>query len=211
VAAALVGSRHVLRQWGATKAESQSRLPGDELVPEPAVNITRAVTVEAAAEEVWRWLVQIGQDRGGMYSYDWLENLVGLRIHSTQWINPEWQTLKPGTEIRLVRPGWLGLREGYVLRVALVDAGNALVLQDDAWHSVWSFHLRSLGPRRCRLLSRSRAPRAYGLLAAAGEGLDPLTFIMTRGMLLGIKRRAEELDRAFSPQHQAEPRQRPGE
>src|SRR4051812_23334407 len=87
----LIGSRRVLLNWGATKHECRARLPGDDLVPEPASSRTRAVTIDAPAAQVWRWLVQIGQDRGGMYSYDRVENLVGLRIHSTESIHPEWQ------------------------------------------------------------------------------------------------------------------------
>ena len=191
VAATLIGSRRMLRNWGATKAETHSVFAGDELVPDPAVTITRAVTVEASTDEVWCWLVQIGQGRGGMYSYDWLENLAGLRIHSTEWIRPELQTLDIGDEIRLVRPGWLGMRDGYVQRVVAVEPGSALVLMDDNWHSIWSFHLRALGSNRCRLVSRSRSPQFGNALAVASEILDPLAFVMTRGMLLGIKRRAE--------------------
>jgi hypothetical protein len=196
VAVTLIGSRRMLRNWGATKAETHTVFTGDELVPDPAVTITRAVTIEASTDEVWRWLVQVGQDRGGMYSYDFLENLAGLRIHSTEWIRPEWQKLDVGDEIRLVRPGWLGMRDGYVLRVAALETGSSLVLMDDNWHSVWSFHLRALGWNRCRLISRSRSPQFGNALAVVSETLDPLTFVMTRGMLLGIKRRAEASYRA---------------
>jgi hypothetical protein len=184
-------SRWLFRDWGATKGECETVLPGDELVPDPAVTVTRAVTIRASADEVWRWLVQIGQDRGGMYSYDWLENLVGLRIHSTESIRPGWQHLEVGDDIRLVRAGWLGLDAGYVLKVAAIDRGRALVLHDDAFHSIWSFHIHPVGTHRCRLISRSRAPKVTSPLAVFGELIDPITFVMTRGMLLGIKRRAE--------------------
>ena len=187
----LVGARRVLLNWGATKADCRSVLPGDALVPEPAVSVTRAVTVDAPAAEVWQWLVQIGQGRGGMYSYDWLENLFRLDIHSTDAIRPEWQRLAPGDPVVLVRPGWLGLREGYALTVDEVQAQRALVLRDDTWHSVWSFHVHPVGAHRCRLLSRSRAPRRPDPLGVAGQLLDPIAFVMTRRMLLGIKRRAE--------------------
>lgn len=195
-AAALLAARRVLHDWGATKAECRATLPGDELVPDPALTTTRAVTIAAAADEVWRWLVQIGQDRGGMYSYDWLENLVGLDIRSTELVKAEWQDLAVGDTIRLARPGWLGRHEGYGVRVAQLDPPRTLVLVDDAWPSVWSFHLRALGAHRCRLVSRSRAPRASGPRALLGEALDPVTLLMTRAMLLGIKRRAEDRDRA---------------
>ena len=181
------------RDWGATDHECRARLPGDELVAEPARNTTLAVSIRASAPAVWRWLVQLGQDRGGMYSYDWLENLVGLRIHSTEWIHPEWQHLEPGDLIRLVRPGWLGLRAGYALTVDRVAPGRALVLRDPAWPSVWSFHLVPCGPHSCRLISRGRAPRRSGARAVLEGLMEPVQLVMTRGMLLGIKRRAESV------------------
>jgi len=116
--ARLVAAAERVRNWGATGQEQDLALPGDELVAGPASVATRAVTVAAAPEEVWRWLVQIGQDRGGMYSYDWLENALGLRIHSTGRIREEWQRLDPGDQVRLVPKGWLGLKDGFALPVA---------------------------------------------------------------------------------------------
>jgi hypothetical protein len=170
-------------------------LPGDELVPDPATVTTLATTVDAAPEEVWRWLVQIGQDRGGMYSYDWLENLFGLRIHSADRIREEWQHLAPGDRVRLVRKGWLGLKEGLALPVARVDPGRALVLREQPpaqpWDAIWSFHVVPLGPGRCRLISRARSARPRGAARLAAWAMSPVTTAMTRRMLLGIKQRAQ--------------------
>ena len=190
-ALAAATTRAVLRNWGATKLEARTVLPGDDLVPEPAEVITRAVTVEAPAARVWPWLVQIGQDRGGMYSYDWLENLFGLGIHSTDVIREEWQHLAAGDEVRLIPPGRFGLPNGYALRVERVEEGRSIVLRVEPWHAVWSFHVLPHGPQRCRLVSRSRAPRITGLPWVMDQVLDPVTFVMTRRMLLGIKARAE--------------------
>jgi len=191
--ALLAGRR--FRDWGATKGECHAALPGDELVAGPADVVTRAVTVNAPAEEVWRWLVQIGQDRGGLYSYDWLENTVGLRIHSADRIRAEWQQLRVGDLVRLVRPGWLGLRDGVALPVARLDPGRSIVLRQQPprspWDGIWSFHVMPHGPRRCRLVSRSRTARPGWLLWLLGEAIDPITLVMTRRMLLGIKARAE--------------------
>ena len=145
---ALIAGRR-FRDWGAAKGECGAVLPGDELVPGAADVVTRAVMVDATAEQVWCWLVQIGQDRGGLYSYDWLENTVGLRIHSTDRIRAEWQQLRVGDRVRLVRPGWLGLRDGVAL------------------------------------------PVARGALRLVGQVIDPITLVMTRRMLLGVKVRAE--------------------
>lgn len=191
---AAYASRRYFHDWGATKAECAADLPGDELVPGRAEVTTRAVTVEAPADEVWRWLVQIGQDRAGLYSYDWLENLAGLRIQSADDIHPEWQELAVGDAVRLVPPGWLGLADGLSMPVARIDPGRALVLRQapgGPWDGVWSFHVHPLTATRCRLLSRGRTVHTHGPARAASEALDAVAAFMTRRMLLGIKVRAE--------------------
>jgi hypothetical protein len=191
----LAAAAEEVRNWGATGQEQAGALPGDELVADPASVATRAVTVEAPAEEVWRWLVQIGQDRGGMYSYDWLENILGLRIHSTDRISEEWQHLDAGDQVRLVRNGWLGMKDGFALPVERVNPGRAIVLREQPpqqpWDAVWSFHVIPLGPSRCRLISRSRSALPRGAARLATWVMEPVTLVMTRKMLLGIKQRAE--------------------
>lgn len=193
-AAGLVVARRN-RNWGATREEQATAYPGDELIDEPADTLTRAVTVATPASEVWRWLVQIGQGRGGMYSYDWLENLIGLDIHSADEIRPEWQELLPGDRIVLMRPGYLGIADGYALPVERVDPPRCIVtLQqppEHPWHAVWSFQVVPVSEQECRLISRSRSPAATGPAAWVGELMDPITLVMTRKMLLGIKARAE--------------------
>jgi hypothetical protein len=187
---------HARRNWGATAAEVAAVLPGDELVPEPAEQTTLAVTVEAPAEEVWEWLVQIGQDRGGMYSYDWLENLLGLHIHSTDEIRAEWQHLAAGDRVVVVPEGNRLMPAGYAFQVAGVERPRALVLRqappEHPWNGVWSFSVVPAGEGRCRLLSRSRTevPSQEGVRVATRVG-EPVTLVMTRRMLHGIKRRAE--------------------
>ncbi|HET9093372.1 MAG TPA: hypothetical protein VFN50_13255 [Acidimicrobiales bacterium] len=183
------------RDWGATDEERATVLPGDDLVPAPAASRTQAVSIGAPAGAVWRWLVQIGQDRGGMYSYDALENLLGLRIHSSDEVRPEWQHLAPGDRVRLVPAGWLGLKDGLSLPAVIVDPPRSLVLREAPpempWNAVWSFHVFPEGTDRCRLLSRSRAVDPGGLARLASAAMEPVTLLMTRKMLLGIKERAE--------------------
>jgi hypothetical protein len=184
------------RDWGAAPAEVTAVLPGDELVAEPADTTTMAVDVEAPAREVWRWLAQMGQDRAGMYSYDLLENLVGLDIHSADRVHEEWQDLAVGDRVVVVPRGWGPLPDGYAMTVARLERDRLLVLRqqppEHPWDAVWTFLVEPLGPTSCRLVSRSRAQRpASRALRVADAVMAPVTALMTRRMLLGIKRRAE--------------------
>jgi len=169
-----------LQHWGSTAEERSRRLPGDGDA-QPLSVATRAVTVHAPAEEVWRWLVQIGQDRAGFYSYDWLENLAGCRLHTATRVHPEWQ------EVRSRDP--LTLFPGVATRFTEVDPPHALVIEG------WGAYLvEPDGDSSCRLVARShvdREPRAllYYL------GLELPHAVMERRMLLGIKQRAEEASR----------------
>jgi len=187
---------HAHRNWGATADEVTAVLPGDEFVPEPAEETTLAVTVEAPAERVWAWLVQMGQDRGGMYSYDWLENLIGLDIHSTREVKAEWQHLTAGDHVVVVPEGFGPMPDGYRFTVARVEPARALVLRqappEHPWNGVWSFHLVPSGSGGCRLLSRARTevPAHVGMRSAT-RVMEPVTLLMTRRMLHGIKERAE--------------------
>jgi hypothetical protein len=165
-----------LRGWGATPEERRCRLPGD---PEGRAlfTTTRAVTVHAPAEEVWRWLVQIGQDRGGFYSYDWLENLAGCHIHSADAVREEWQHRTTGDPLEIF--------DGYAAPLLEVDPPRALVIAD--WGA---YVIEPIDRGSCRLLARSRAERdATGLVYVLGIELPHA--IMERKMLLGIKERAE--------------------
>ena len=191
--------RRWMAEWGATPVETQHPLTGDELIADPADTTTRAVTIHAPADEVWRWLVQIGTDRGGWYSYDRLERLAGVPVHTTDEVRDEWQHLAVGDRVCLAPPGWMGTPKGMVLPVAQLVDGQSIVLRqqppDSPWESVWSFHVRPLDSGSCRLLIRSRtaSPRGWGRVPSTAMALvmDPVTFAMERRMLLGIKERAE--------------------
>ena len=107
--------------WGATDDERGSSLAGDDLIPKPDLIATRAITVHAVADQVWPWIAQLGQGRGGFYSYDALENLVGCDIHSADRLVPEWQDVEVGDRSSsLPEVG---------LAVAVVEPGRALVLR----------------------------------------------------------------------------------
>src|SRR5690554_2931020 len=126
-------------QWGATEAELDATLPGDDVVPAAGHVSTRAVSINATPERVWPWLVQLGQGRGGFYSYDVLENLLGCDVHSANRIEAHWQDLAVGDEIRL-HPS------ADPLLVSEVDPDRALVLRGDPTPGglafSWAFVLR---------------------------------------------------------------------
>ena len=93
-------------RWGAPKGEADRPLPGDEIVPQPTLEVTRAITIQAKPEQIWAWLAQIGQEKGGLYTYQRLENLAGCRIHNAQQIEPQWQNPQPGDNVRLGPKGY---------------------------------------------------------------------------------------------------------
>jgi hypothetical protein len=180
-------------RWGTTADERMMALPGDNLVPDAHYRMDHAVTIHAPAAEVWMWLVQIGQDRGGFYSYDKLERMVGARVHNTDRIVPEWQQRAQGDLVRAVPPDWMGGRFGREIgwRVAEIEPGRALVLEN--WGA---FVVRPIDERTSRLHIRLRGEGTPTLAGAALAplgllGFEPAHFIMERGMLLGIKERAE--------------------
>ncbi|MHA6526041.1 DUF6544 family protein [Tessaracoccus sp. G1721] len=202
VALMLVGSpllRGRYNRWGASDQECDAEMPGDELVPDPVLSSTRAVTIGAPPEAVWPWLAQIGQGRGGLYSYDALENLLGLDIHSADEILPEHQGIAPGELIRLGKKG------SPCFRAVAVDRGRSLVLisADPATEqavatpvregtgATWQWELHAIdGGHATRLISRqlNTHPPSQCLLWRA---VAPIGFVMERRMLLGIKERAE--------------------
>jgi hypothetical protein len=206
-ALALRGSRN----WGASAVEVAATMPGDELVPGAAGRTTRAVDIAAPAGEVWRWLVQMGQGRGGMFSYDWLENVVGHDAHTADQVREGWQNLAVGDRIRVLPENRVPLPDGPAMTVARLEEGRLLVLRQAPPESqriaAWSFVIDPLDRTSCRLLSRSQAERpaspAVRLTAAV---LELVTTVMIRRMLLGIKQRAESAVWPFGAEPQWEQR-----
>ena len=174
--------------WGATDEEVARTLPGDDLLAGPDIVSTRAVWIDAPAGDIWPWLVQMGPGRAGAYTYDWIENLFGLGMHSADRILPQFQDLKVGDAQRLGK-------RGPVLRVSVLEPEQALVLRSDDGNWIWAFILVPEGTGT-RLISRNRiavpgAPRAVRALNT--YLMEPGSLIMERKMLLGIKQRAEQL------------------
>jgi hypothetical protein len=190
--------------WGATDEEARAPLPGDDLVDRPKGQATHAVTVGAPAAEVWPWLVQLGQDRAGFYSYTPLENLFGCHMRNTYQIVPEWQHLEAGDGVlfhpkfprvpvavlepnrALVLGGLLDARTGSPVEGDGADADTCLATS-------WAFVLRYQGEGRTRLIARSRTRWPRGLKGWLANRLfwEPAHFIMEWKMLRTIKRLAE--------------------
>jgi hypothetical protein len=171
-----LAARPWMLRWGASDEDRARALPGDELASGPGP--TRAVSIDAPVDKVWPWLAQIGQDRGGFYSYEWLENLAGCRMRNADRIHPDWQHRDVGERVYL-HPE-LGLE------VARFEPPHALVLE--GWGA---FVVAPIDARRTRLLARGRRPpgwaeRVYNVLL-----MELPHFVMERRMLLGIKERAE--------------------
>jgi hypothetical protein len=180
-------------RWGATDAEVARPLPGDELLPNVKRAYTRALTINAPPSAVWPWLIQIGQERGGLYSYDWLENLAGCDIHSADRIVPEF-ALQVGDKVRLGPEGYpfFEVVELQAERALVLAGGPAVPAQVE---STWLFFIEPLGDNATRLLVRGRGDHEPTLFNyVMWEGLvDPINFFMERKMMYGIKERAEGL------------------
>jgi len=174
--------------WGARPDEVDAQIPGDEMLIAPDIISTRAVTIESRPASIWPWLVQMGPGRGGAYTYDWIENLFGLGMHSANAVLPQFQDLHIGDGFKL------GAR-GPVLRVAVIEPEAALAFRSDDQNWIWAFALRTDG-MRTRLISRNRisTPGVSPVTRAMYRYLmEPGSLIMERKMLLGIKQRAEHL------------------
>jgi uncharacterized protein YndB with AHSA1/START domain len=168
-------------RWGAEPGDEERRLPGDELLPTDGTQILHAVTIDAPVEQVWPWLAQLGQDRGGFYSYEWLENLAGCEMRNAHRVHREWQQREVGEIVRLHPAGGL--------RVSVFEPGRAIGLEGWA-----TFALEPVGSDRTRLIARGGVP---GGAAAVSYALlmEIPHFLMERRMLLGIKERAERTPR----------------
>lgn len=180
-------------KWGAVSAEVSKPLPGDNLIPAPRHESLRVITINAPPEKVWPWLIQIGQDKAAFYSYDWLENLLGVGYRNGDKIVPEWQGLQQGGFIRSVPRNWLfGLgkeekegRSGW--SIPLLEKNRVLYLKP--WGA---FVFEPLDGQQTRFFARSRAPqqsllgKVFGILF-----FDTVHFVMEKRMIVEVKRLSE--------------------
>jgi hypothetical protein len=180
VAASVLVARPRQLRWGATDQEADGRLSGHDLIADSNLTATRAITIRASADQVWPWIAQLGQARGGFYSYDWVENLLGCDIHNADRIVPEWQDVGVGDEVRFAP------EVGLV--VAHVEPGRSLVLRgavplgraEPPYDFTWAFALREAPDGMTRLLVRERYAykRAWARLLV--EPTEAVSFVMSR-------------------------------
>ena len=188
--------------WGATHLDRIAVLPGDALSPFASAVVTHAVKIDAPAEAAWRWLVQLGQDRAGFYSYTFLENLIGLGMRNTLRIVPEWQQRAIGDAVWFASPKRFGGRARMV--VTLVEPMHSLVLAtpsdwelirsgENGLDTTWAFSLQRKGVNTTRLVARLRSAANVTLVQRVIHFLfwEPAHFLMERKMLLTIKKLAE--------------------
>ena len=183
-------------RWGATDEESGGPLPGDDLIANSDLTATRAISVRASPDQVWPWIAQLGQGRGGLYSYDFLENLIGCDIHSADRIVPEWQNVGVGDELKVHPKGPVGLP------VAALEPGRSLVLSigvpmgTDGEHPApfdftWAFVLKERPGGTTRLLVRERYAYRRPWAPLLLEPVEMVSFVMSQKMLRGIRDRVE--------------------
>jgi len=182
VAAGYARLRGPILTWGATAEEASACLPGDELLADPDGVCTRAIDIRAPASAVWPWLAQMGPaPRGGAYTYDWIENLLGLHMHSADRLLPEFQDPHVGEVISF------GSNH---MRLERVEPGQVLAMRSQDGNWVWSFVLRERDGTT-RLISRNRF-RLPTFVARVGMlPMEPASLLMERRMLRGIRERAE--------------------
>ncbi len=184
-------------RWGATAAEVNRVLPGDELVTHPKGGFTQAISISRPREKVWPWVAQIGQGRGGFYSYDFLENLIGCRIHSADEVVPAFQHDEKSEGLRL-HPDVLPVP------FAAADPGRTLLF-GGRWFEdepvSWVLTLDDVGENACRLVSRwvSDFKPGLGNTLRYKAFIGPISVVMGRKMLLGIKKRAERREGVAGP------------
>jgi hypothetical protein len=174
-------------------------LPGDDLIATPDLAATRAITVRASADQVWPWIAQLGQGRGGFYSYDFLENLVGCDIHSADHIIPGWQDIKIGDEVKLAPAVGLDVVALEPGRSLVLRGGVAMGAAPPPYDFTWAWVLRDEPDGTSRLLLRERYAYTRPWARFLVEPAEAVSFVMSQKMLRGIRDRAEQVASARPP------------
>lgn len=192
-------------RWGLRKEELTRIFPGDEIIDQPKSQFTHAINIDAPLEDVWPWIAQIGQGRGGFYTYEALENMAGLKIHNADIILPEFQSPNVGDLIPfsptdafpvvICEPG-SAMAIGFCIDV---ETNKLIDPEDNSYskylHISWLWYVEPLDDYRSRFFSRNRVSftSSFKNKLLYGPIAEPIVFAMDRKMCLGIKKRAEKL------------------
>lgn len=189
-------------RWGTTPAEATATLPGDDLLEGDLTQVTHAITINAPPERIWPWLMQIGQDRSGFYSYTLLENMIGADMPEVHRVRSDWNARDLGETVWFATPKRFKGQGRMV--AAMVDPPRAFVMvMPDDWLKIshgakgnqgsWGFVLKPIDADHTRLIARLRSgpPPSCGARIAGSAFWEPAHFVMERKMLLTIKRLSE--------------------
>jgi hypothetical protein len=174
-------------RWGTTSEERIASFTTDDLVPEPVLIANRGINIDSTPENIFPWILQIGADKSGMYSYTWLENLVGCKMARDETIRPEWQALQVGDLMKMCAGDFAP--PPYI--VAQIETDDSVTFghkEGENWVESWNFSLIPQADGTTRLITRTRTMMATGFW----QVLRPISFTMERKMLLTIKRLAEQ-------------------
>jgi hypothetical protein len=188
-AAYALAIRPWMLRWGSTAEERARPLPGDDIEPAAKYVTTRAVTIKAPAQAIWPWLIQMGQDRAGFYTHNWVERVLQSGIPDTSVIRPEWQHLEVGSLMRTNRDiggkpmGW---------PVAAIEPGHCLVVTSKNMPAgTYAFVIEQIDPETSRLIVRDRARWKWSEWPFVTFVYEPLHAYMEIGLISGVRRRAE--------------------
>jgi len=178
--------------WGLGEEAAGRDYPGDDLVERPRWSWTHGIEIDAHAEDVWPWVAQIGADRAGFYSYQWLENLAGCDLRNAETLHPEWEHRAGDTLVLHPKAPPIPVTDFEPGRYFLAHAPRGA---GESWVTVsWLFLVEPLSPGRSRFISRFRSDCSDDLATRLAYGpllVEPVGFVMDRRMLQGVKERAE--------------------
>lgn len=186
-------SKHWLYCWGSTPDEREKVWPGDRFVSPGFDSHTRAIDVNASAGAVWQWVVQFGLDRAGFYSYELLERLGGIPVTNLECIEPAFQSLAVGDNIRLHPKAPGVVVEDLISEKHICTVQYDMDAKAEAIRS-WSIYIEPGVEGSCRLVLRSchRSLHRPSFLRRLGESFEkPLDFVMEQRMLRTVKRLVE--------------------
>jgi hypothetical protein len=191
--------RSLLMHWGSTTIERNKYYPGDSIVPAPGMMTTIAITIDKPPSAIWPWIVQMGLNKGGFYSYTWLENMFGCKLHNANTIHPEWQNTREGdiepvcsAALKKQMPGWV------VVTLIPNEAFVYKITSDSTW--TMGYYIDSINTSQSRLITRMRynSRKTFWDQIVDKVWMEWAHCIMQRGSITGIKERSEKMENKIS-------------